>query len=161
MPNHVHLVLTPRDSDGIRRALAKVHKAYAGAIHACLQRMGHFWQGRFGCVAMDEAHLLAAVRYLAYNPVRARLVERPEDRRWSSARVRLGRVADDGLTDPQRCPALLRGQHTIGCSIIGTAYEIEPYGTASLGLSKPAGATGSTQTYDVPLPQMSPFYLRA
>jgi putative transposase len=97
MPNHVHLVLTPRDSDGIRRALAKVHKAYAGAIHACLQRMGHFWQGRFGCVAMDEAHLLAAVRYLAYNPVRARLVERPEDRRWSSARVRLGRVADDGI----------------------------------------------------------------
>ncbi len=30
MPNHVHLILTPQDSDGIRRALAKVHRVYTG-----------------------------------------------------------------------------------------------------------------------------------
>ena len=42
MPNHVHLVLVPRDRDGIRRALSKVHRAYAGAIHARLNRSGHF-----------------------------------------------------------------------------------------------------------------------
>jgi putative transposase len=100
MPNHVHMVLTPRDDDGLRWALARVHRAYAGAVNARLRRTGHFWQGRFGCVAMDEAHLLAAARYVALNPVRARLVARPEDWRWSSVHASLGRVADDGITDP-------------------------------------------------------------
>src|SRR6202035_3229456 len=54
MPNHVHLILVPSDPDGLRRMLAPVHRRYAGLIHARLQRTGHFWQGRFGCVAMDE-----------------------------------------------------------------------------------------------------------
>lgn len=109
MPNHVHLILTPKDSDGIRRALSKVHRAYAGAIHARLERTGHFWQGRFGCVAMDEAHLLAAVRYLAFNPVRARLVERPRDWRWSSVHGYYARGKDDGVTD--RGPLQARIEH--------------------------------------------------
>jgi putative transposase len=52
MPNHVHLILVPSDEDGIRRALAPVHRRYAGAIHARLRRTGHFWQGRFGAVAI-------------------------------------------------------------------------------------------------------------
>jgi putative transposase len=45
---------------------------------------GHLWQGRFSSVAMDEAHLHAAFRYVALNPVRARLAVRAEDWRWSS-----------------------------------------------------------------------------
>ncbi|MBV9883489.1 MAG: transposase [Sphingomonadaceae bacterium] len=96
MPNHVHLILVPSDPDGIRRTLAPVHRRYAGAVHARLKRTGHFWQGRFGCVAMDEAHLGAALRYVALNPVRARLVRRAVDWRWSSLHAQLG--ADDGLT---------------------------------------------------------------
>ena len=97
MPNHVHLILTPSDPDGLRRALAPVHRRYAGEIHAREARTGHFWQGRFGAVAMDEAHLAAAVRYVALNPVRARLARRAEDWPWSSVHAHLaGR--DDGLT---------------------------------------------------------------
>jgi len=97
MPNHVHLILVPTDSDGLRRCLAVTHRRYAGHIHARQRRTGHFWQGRFGCVAMDEAHLAAALRYIALNPVRARLVERAVDWPWSSVHALLGR-ADDGLT---------------------------------------------------------------
>lgn len=98
MPNHVHLVLVPADEDGLRRALAPAHRAYAGHVHARLQRTGHFWQGRFGCVAMDDAHAQAAIVYGLMNPVRARLAERAEDWRWSSVHALLGR-ADDGMTD--------------------------------------------------------------
>ena len=98
MPNHVHLILCPSDEDGLRRALARAHRAYAGRIHARRRRTGHFWQGRFGAVAMDETHLVAAYRYVALNPVRAKLVQRAEDWRWSSARALLG-LGDDGLTD--------------------------------------------------------------
>ena len=97
MPNHVHLILVPSDPDGLRRALARVHRAYAGVIQARRKRTGHFWQGRFGAVAMDEAHLAAALRYVSLNPVRARLVERAQDWRWSSTRAHL-RGKDDGLT---------------------------------------------------------------
>jgi putative transposase len=98
MPNHVHLIMVPPEPDALRRVLAPVHRYYAGHIHTRLQRSGHFWQGRFGCVAMDEPHLTAALRYVALNPVRARLVERAVDWPWSSVPAHLGRVADDGLT---------------------------------------------------------------
>jgi len=97
MPNHVHLILTPSDSDGLRRALARVHRSYAGIIQARRKRTGHFWQGRFGAVAMDEQHLAAALRYVSLNPVRARLAERAQDWRWSSTRAHL-RGTEDRLT---------------------------------------------------------------
>ena len=97
MPNHVHLVLVPSDTDGLRRALAAVHRRYAGIIHARRRRTGHFWQGRFGAAVMDEEHLAAALRYVSLNPVRARLVERAQDWRWSSARAHLT-GKDDGIT---------------------------------------------------------------
>jgi putative transposase len=38
---------------------------------------------------MDEDHLLAALAYVALNPVRARLVERARDWRWSSTHAHL------------------------------------------------------------------------
>jgi putative transposase len=98
MPNHVHLILVPPEPDALRRALAATHRRYAGRIHARLKRTGHFWQARFGCVAMDEAHLGAALRYVAMNPVRARLTERASDWAWSSTKVLVGETADDGLT---------------------------------------------------------------
>lgn len=97
MPNHVHLILVPSDSDGLRHALARVHRSYAGTIQARRKRTGHFWQGRFGAVVMDEQHLAAALRYVSLNPVRARLVQRAQDWRWSSTRAHL-RGKDDGLT---------------------------------------------------------------
>lgn len=97
MPNHAHLVLVPSDAGGLRRALAPVHRRYAGIIHARRRRTGHFWQGRFGAVVLDEAHLAAALAYVALNPVRARLVARARDWRWASTRAHLsGR--DDGVT---------------------------------------------------------------
>lgn len=97
MPNHVHLILVPSDTDGLRRALARVHRRYAGIVQARRKRTGHFWQGRFGAVVMDEQHLAAALRYVALNPVRARLVHRAQDWRWSSTRAHL-RGKDDGVT---------------------------------------------------------------
>lgn len=97
MPNHVHLILVPSDADGLRRALAPAHRRYAGHVHARLKRTGHFWQGRFGAVAMDEVHLAAAVCYVSLNPVRARLVERARDWPWARTRAHLsGR--EDGIT---------------------------------------------------------------
>ena len=106
MPNHVHLILVPPDPDALRRALAPVHRRYAGHIHARMRRTGHFWQGRFGCVAMDEEHLGAALRYVALNPVRARLTKRAVDWPWSSVHAHFSPKPGDGLTVTE--PALSR-----------------------------------------------------
>ncbi len=84
---------------------------------------------------------MAAARYVAMNPVRARLVERAEDWRWSSVRARLaGR--DDGLVTGapllERCagrfadlveteesaeaPSALRAAETIGRPLGSAAF---------------------------------------
>jgi putative transposase len=57
---------------------------------------GHLFQGRFGSVAMDEIHLLAAFRYVAMNPVKAKMVDHASDWVWSSTKAHLS-GKDDGL----------------------------------------------------------------
>ena len=79
MPNHVHVILVPSDEDGLRRTFADLHRRYTGFINARARTTGHLWQGRYGSVAMDEAHLHHAIRYVSLNPVRARLVKRARD----------------------------------------------------------------------------------
>ena len=97
MPNHIHAILVPSDEDGIRAALAPTHRRYAGIVNARRRKTGHFWQGRYGAAVMDEAHLAAAFRYILRNPVTARMVAKPEQWAWSSARAYL-KGGEDGLT---------------------------------------------------------------
>jgi putative transposase len=98
MPNHVHLILTPSDPDGLRAALGEAHRRYSSRVNRREGWTGYLWQGRFASVAMDEPHLMACARYVEMNPVRARLVERAADWPWSSAAAHLaGR--GDGLVD--------------------------------------------------------------
>jgi len=96
MPNHVHLIMTPQFPDGLARALGDAHRRYVHFINARGRWTGHLFQSRFASVAMDEAHLTAAVRYVSLNPVRAGLAPRAEDWRWSSVRAHLA-GEDDGL----------------------------------------------------------------
>ncbi|HJS60720.1 MAG TPA: transposase [Pseudolabrys sp.] len=98
MPNHVHVILVPSHEDGLRLTFADAHRRYTGFINARHRWTGHLWQGRFGAVAMDEAHLMAAARYVALNPVRARIVARAIDWPWSSARAHLS-ARNDGLVE--------------------------------------------------------------
>lgn len=98
MPNHVHLIIVPSHEDGLRMTFADAHRRYTGFVNARQRWTGHLWQGRYGAVAMDEAHLMAAARYVALNPVRARLTKRAEDWPWSSARAHLA-GENDGLVE--------------------------------------------------------------
>jgi putative transposase len=99
MPNHVHLILVPSREDGLGAALAPAHRRYSWEVNQREGWCGHLWQSRFASFPLDEAHLYACLRYIELNPVRARLVDRPEAWRWSSARGHLG-LADDPLVDP-------------------------------------------------------------
>ncbi len=96
MPNHVHLIAVPRTENALTRAIGEAHRRYTRRINSRKNWCGHLWQGRFASFPMDEPRLLAAARYVELNPVRARLVKKPEAWRWSSARAHLD-GADDGL----------------------------------------------------------------
>ncbi len=98
MPNHVHLIVVPADEDGLRRTFADAHRRYTGLINARHHWTGHLWQGRFGSVAMDETHLMAAARYVALNPVRAGLVKHARDWPWSSVGAHLAGKGDTLVT---------------------------------------------------------------
>lgn len=96
MPNHVHLILTPSTAEGLSRAVGETHRRYAAFVNARGRWRGHLFENRFGSVAMDEAHLIAAVRYVSLNPVRAGLARDARAWPWSSVAAHLV-GQDDGL----------------------------------------------------------------
>jgi putative transposase len=98
MDNHVHLMLVPKDLDGLRAPLSRTHTIYAQRINRMQQCSGHLFQGRYASYPMDDRHRMVAARYIENNPVVAGIVQNAEDWRWSSARSHINRV-DDGLTD--------------------------------------------------------------
>ena len=62
MPNHVHLIVCPETAAGLGQALGAAHRRWAHCVNARGRWRGHLFDGRFASVAMDEAHLVAAVR---------------------------------------------------------------------------------------------------
>lgn len=99
MPDHVHLIVVPQDEDGLRKTVANAHRKYASRINSRNKWTGHLWQGRYGSVVMDEQHLYHAFAYVALNPVRAGLVKRAQNWRWSSVHAHLGK--EDGITNTE------------------------------------------------------------
>jgi putative transposase len=89
MPNHVHLVATPPSEAALAHAIGEARRRYTRRVNFRQGWRGHLWQGRFASFPMDEEHLYRAVRYVALNPVRARLVRLPWRYRWSSAAAHL------------------------------------------------------------------------
>jgi len=94
MTNHIHLVVVPATDDGLQRVLKPLHMRYAQRINRARGWKGHLWQGRFFSSPLDDAYLWAAVRYVERNPVRAGIVHRAEDYRWSSAAAHCGSRTD-------------------------------------------------------------------
>ena len=100
MRNHVHLLLTPAHADGaagLMRALCARYDRHFGETHG---RAGALWEDGFDASPVRvRQYLLACMRYIESNPVRAQLVTRPGAYRWSSYRANaLGH--DDPLVVP-------------------------------------------------------------
>jgi putative transposase len=98
MPNHVHLVMVPSHTDGLRAALGETHRRYTRQVNYRNQWRGHLWQERFHSFPMDETYLMATVRYVERNPVAAGLVQCAQDWPWSSAAAHL-RARNDALVE--------------------------------------------------------------
>jgi len=99
MDNHMHVVATPAEATSLARAVGRTHLRYTQYINGLHGRSGHLWQNRFYSCALDEAHTVAAVRYVERNPVRAGLVVQAWEYEWSSARAHVGEADEAGVLE--------------------------------------------------------------
>jgi REP element-mobilizing transposase RayT len=90
LDNHFHLVFETPDPT-LSRGMQWLQGKYAQWFNKRHRRTGHLFQGRFKAFLVEkETYLLEVLRYVVLNPVRAGMVQRPEDYRWSSYRAIAG-----------------------------------------------------------------------
>lgn len=90
MTNHFHLVIQTREAN-LSRGMHWFNSAYANWYNHAHHRSGHLYQGRFHSFLIEKDTYFAEVlRYVVLNPVRAKMVDRPEAYRWSSYRATAG-----------------------------------------------------------------------
>jgi len=100
MPNHVHLLATPADEDGLAAMMQKVGRLYVPWFNNKYGRSGTLFQGRFRTSVIDaSAHFLACVRYIELNPQRNQLAFDPLEYPWSSYAHHAGVRPDPLITD--------------------------------------------------------------
>ncbi len=107
MTNHIHIVALPHAADSLGRTLHSLHTRYSRICNWRHGWTGHLWQGRFFSTSLDGEHLVKAVRYVERNPVRARMVARASDYRWSSAAFHLGMREDSVIRSDSRWGAAI------------------------------------------------------
>jgi len=79
-----------------------VGQCYVRTFNRRHRRTGTLWQGRFkSCLVDTERYLMAVYRYIELNPVRAAMVARAEQYRWSSVHANVGLISDK-LVTPHR-----------------------------------------------------------
>jgi REP element-mobilizing transposase RayT len=89
MPNHVHVVLTPYASSdttdySLTKIMHNIKRNSANHANKILDRTGAFWQHEsYDHFARDEKELERIIKYVLYNPVKARLVKEQSQWKWS------------------------------------------------------------------------------
>jgi putative transposase len=90
MPNHIHLLVTPSKEDTLAKMMQGITLCYSKYFNRENGRTGRLWECRYHSTVIDgENYLWTVSKYIENNPVRAGLVKRPEDYRYSSARAHI------------------------------------------------------------------------
>jgi putative transposase len=85
MTNHVHLLVTPREPMAIAAMMQSLGRRYVLYVNHARGRTGGLWEGRYkASLVATGSYLWACYRYIELNPVRAGMVARPDEYRWSS-----------------------------------------------------------------------------
>jgi putative transposase len=101
MGNHLHLLVTPRRDGALSLMMQAVGRSYVRAFNQAHGRTGTLWEGRYrSSVIQTERYLLTCMAYIDLNPVRAGVVEAPENYPWSSHAHYIGRLHQRLLTPP-------------------------------------------------------------
>ncbi len=107
MPNHIHLLLSPRE-ENLYDAMRDLFAKYAMKFNYKYERKGHLFGGPYRqAVCWDDSYLLAASLYIHRKPVEAGLALDPMDYRWSSSRLYCEDGAPKSFVNPDFVLALL------------------------------------------------------
>ena len=147
MGNHVHLLLTPSRAGGAAGLMRSLGERYARYVDATHHRDSAPWEDR--CVAIPVhvgGYLLSCMRYIELNPVRARVVARPEQYRWSSFRANALGQNDPLLTPHAHYCALGRGAESRQAAYRALFAE-QPSGRTGRPATRKVGQSGRTGRY--------------
>ena len=90
MGNHYHLLIETPEGN-LCRGMRQLNGVYTQAFNRRHGRVGHLLQGRYKSILVEkESYLLELCRYIVLNPVKAEMVNAPEDWAWSSYRATAG-----------------------------------------------------------------------
>lgn len=108
MPNHWHIVLYPKKDGDLGTFMHRLTNAHTRKVHALTKTngSGHLYQGRYKSFLVEnDNHLLAVIKYVERNAVRAKLVRQCENWQWGSARRRMqGTTLEKKLLSPSPVP---------------------------------------------------------
>lgn len=112
MTNHFHILLETSEIE-VGRFMKHLASCYAIYFNRKYTYKGHLFEGRYkSCLVRDDAYFLQTSRYIHLNPVKAKMVEHPEDYLWSSYRTMLG-ICDDKITRSDRTRSFFKDQSVI------------------------------------------------
>jgi putative transposase len=84
MDNHYHLMIETPDAN-LSRGMRQLNGVYTQKYNWWHSKTGHIFQGRYKAILVEkENYLLELCRYVVLNPVRANMVDKPEEWKWSS-----------------------------------------------------------------------------
>ena len=107
MTNHIHLLLETSE-DEIGRFMKCLSERYAMYFNHKYQYRGHLFESRYkSCLVKEDSYFLQTSRYIHLNPVKARIVVKPEDYRWSSYQTMIA-LKDDRITERNRTLAYFK-----------------------------------------------------
>jgi len=88
MNNHIHLILETKEDSNLSKIMQGLNLSYVYYYRKRYGYIGHFWQDRFKSLLIEkDRYLLECGKYIEMNPVRAKIVTKPEDYKWSSYKV--------------------------------------------------------------------------
>ena len=84
MDNHYHLIIETSKAN-LSLGMRQLNGVYTQSYNRHHRKIGHLFQGRFKAILVEkEPHLLELCRYVVLNPVRAKMVQYPQEWKWSS-----------------------------------------------------------------------------
>ena len=100
MHSHVHLFLQPSDTIPLEKSMRLISWSYARDYNKRKKRRGHLWLDRYKSIPVEsDQYALDLMRYINRNAVRAGIVSKPGDWKWSGYRFYASGEANDLLEE--------------------------------------------------------------
>lgn len=100
MPTHLHLLLTPSDSEGLGKMMQWIGRSYVPYFNQKYARTGTLWQGRYKATVIDpERYFMTCSAYIELNPVRGGIARAAGEYPWSSYQHHIGLRPDPIISD--------------------------------------------------------------